>query len=428
MTDTHDAAGEAVTGLVSQRDQLRAWIAKLDQVGGAAVTKVAARVRADYEDRLRRVTEELAAHAESVRGSLEQRREELAAAEERREHAVEALDETRLRHDIGELDEAAWDQARQPLDAELSAAELAVEQARGEVERLDALSGEIEAGARAEQEQPADRGEAEPAAREGAVEPAAEQGFDDGGEIPMWQDPGSDDEGEEWTPNIPADEITDEAPQPAAAEAPEEVEQAPVSGEELASWISEVEAESAGGDTPPDAAEPAAEEAPPAAAAAPAEEWDPFANEFGGTASPATQPGDASRDLAWRDSVQAPEGTPQSAAATPHEDLAFLEDMEAERPAAEQAATDLADDDLAFLEELDRAISGGAQRPATPAPAAPGGGPAPFTGGSGGTGFEADPSDPSGEPRKRGEALLCKECGAINEPQAWYCEICGSEL
>jgi ribosomal protein L40E len=32
------------------------------------------------------------------------------------------------------------------------------------------------------------------------------------------------------------------------------------------------------------------------------------------------------------------------------------------------------------------------------------------------------------QPRKRGEALLCKECGAINEPQAWYCEICGSEL
>jgi uncharacterized OB-fold protein len=26
------------------------------------------------------------------------------------------------------------------------------------------------------------------------------------------------------------------------------------------------------------------------------------------------------------------------------------------------------------------------------------------------------------------EPLLCKECGAINEPHSWYCEICGSEL
>jgi uncharacterized OB-fold protein len=28
----------------------------------------------------------------------------------------------------------------------------------------------------------------------------------------------------------------------------------------------------------------------------------------------------------------------------------------------------------------------------------------------------------------RAGMLLCKECGAINEPQLWYCEICGSEL
>ncbi|HEX5870518.1 MAG TPA: zinc finger protein, partial [Longimicrobium sp.] len=28
----------------------------------------------------------------------------------------------------------------------------------------------------------------------------------------------------------------------------------------------------------------------------------------------------------------------------------------------------------------------------------------------------------------RAEPLLCTECGAINEPHSWYCEICGSEL
>ncbi|HET7462616.1 MAG TPA: hypothetical protein VFJ82_15285, partial [Longimicrobium sp.] len=114
---------------------------------------------------------------------------------------------------------------------------------------------------------------------------------------------------------------------------------------------------------------------------------------------------------------------------TADDDLAFLDNLDA--PAAPAAgappAADLAADDLAFLEELDRAISGGAQRPAQPAAGQGGLGDA-FQGGSGG-GMGSPPAESTQEqPRKKGEALLCKECGAINEPQAWYCEICGSEL
>lgn len=63
------------------------------------------------------------------------------------------------------------------------------------------------------------------------------------------------------------------------------------------------------------------------------------------------------------------------------------------------------DDDLAFLKELDRAIAGSPGEPARTAP--PGS---------------------AGAARAAEDGLVCKECGAANDPRAWYCEICGMEL
>lgn len=380
MTNPANAAADGVQELVSQREQLRAWIAKLDEVQTGAPSRVAERVRADYEERLRRVTDELSAHGEEIQRALEEQRQELAAAEERRARAADALEETRLRHLIGELDEGAWDQARLPLEAEAAAADEAVARAQGEVERLAALSGDVAGGATPGAEEP----EAAP-----PVEPE---------------------------PTAGAPEASDAQDSPVIIPPDEEPE--PVSGDDLAAWITEVEAEV----TSSEAVAPRE---------ADAEGWDPLANEFGGgQASPATQPGDAARDLPWLGSLEGSAPRWDAGRAEGEDELAFLENLETPAPAAEGAApaAELADDDLAFLEELDRAISGGAQRPAAPAapqaetPGLSGS----FVGGSGdGPGAPADPTE---EQPKRGEALLCKECGAINEPQAWYCEICGSEL
>jgi hypothetical protein len=419
MTTPTNAA-DGVHELVAQRDQLRGWIAKLDEVGNGAPSRVAQRVRADYEERLLRVTEALSAHAEEVQRSLESLRAELDGAEERRAQAADALEETRLRHLIGELDEAAWDRARAPLEQDVAAAEEALARTRGEVERLSSLSSEIGAGG------------AQPAAND--PEPAEEEG--DAEPLPMFAY--APDEEEDAAP--PAADTA-----PAAEQAPPEdvadAADAGVSGEELAAWISEVEAEATVGDAPAEA--PHAEEAaPPAAEPAQqdADGWDPFANEFGGApANPTTQPGDATQELPWLDALGGGAAGRWSAppqGAGEGDDLAFLDNLETAAPTAEEpAGSDLAADDLAFLEELDRAISGGTQRGGPQQPAAAAGPPANgglgngFSGGSGGGNFiPADSGETTQEPRKRGEALLCKECGAINEPQAWYCEICGSEL
>src|SRR4051794_28435861 len=146
MTNPTNATGDGAYELVRQRDQLRAWIAKLDEVQTGTPSRVAQRVRADYEDRLRRVTEDLAAHGEEIERALEQVRADLAAAEERRAHAGDAFDEQELRFTIGELDDAAWGQARPGLENEVAEADEAVARAREEVERLATLSTEISGG------------------------------------------------------------------------------------------------------------------------------------------------------------------------------------------------------------------------------------------------------------------------------------------
>lgn len=358
--------GATVYDLIRQREQLTGWIARLDEVGGQASTRAAERIRADYAERLRRVNESLTAHQGEIAADLERFRGALAQAEDRRLAVADEMDEVSLRHLIGELDEAAWNAARPGLEARVRAEEDAVEAARAEVERLEALAADI--------------------ARVGATAAA------------------------------PSSAPAAAQPEPAAAEAPA----SPFDRDATADFEPELPDDLP---TTDDIAAPAAAEttfeAPPAAGvrkaadAASVDEWDPFGSEFG--AEP--RQGDAEEDLPWLEGIdQAASGgagggwTPPAAGAD--EGLDFLREIEeSTRPAAEPPAADLGADDLAFLEELDRAIGGpssagrGGSRtppPATPAAAASG--------------------------AARAEPLLCKECGAINEPHSWYCEICGSEL
>ncbi|HEX2203051.1 MAG TPA: hypothetical protein VHG91_07125, partial [Longimicrobium sp.] len=230
----------------------------------------------------------------------------------------------------------------------------------------------------------------------------------------------------------PVAEAEVEAPSPVAeAPAAPAAPAAAPSGEELAAWISEVETESGDASAAPPAPEPArpaAEERPslPATPTGPqrpsAEDidgWDPFGGEFGGPAP--TQPGDAEDDLPWLTSIDkaagtgagsgkpTPPATPAPSTTTDGE-LDFLNAIENASVAEPEA--DLGDDDLAFLEELDRAISGGTGAKGATPPAAAGD-------------ITQEAPAPSQQPKG---AVLCRECGAINEPQAWYCEICGSEL
>ena len=135
---------EAVGTLREQRAQLQGWLARLEDLSADVSARVAERVRSDYTERLRGVMEALAGHRDAIGRELDTVRAELAAAEARFAAAMDELDETRLRHQIGELDTGAWDTRRPQLENAVKDADRATDQSRLAAERLRDLLAEIE--------------------------------------------------------------------------------------------------------------------------------------------------------------------------------------------------------------------------------------------------------------------------------------------
>jgi hypothetical protein len=367
-----NSSASPVHDLIRQREQLNGWIARLDEVGGRASTHVTQRVRADYADRLRRVTEDLSSHRGEIEADLERNRGLLQEAEERRGHLADEMDEVQLRHLIGELDEAAWDAQRPGLEAAVAEADDAVAHARSEVERLRTLAADI-AGAESAAAAPSPAPSAAPAVADmplPAVPVAVQNDWETEGGEPL-----------EASALAPDDVFAQPADPVPATPAQEIAPQASLTPAESARAADEVSSD----------------------------EWDPFGGEFGEPQKMA----DADEELPWLEGIDeaAKAWTPPAGPVEENNGLDFLRDIENSVRAPETTQADLGADDLAFLEELDRAIGAPA-----PAPAASSSTPPPSTASSA----------PSGG--SRAEPLLCKECGAINEPHSWYCEICGSEL
>lgn len=132
--------------LLEQRGTYREWLRRLDEVGGQYRSDVAERVRADYQTRLESVAEELEGHRHELVSTLDRRRshlDELSGSFERRSAELE---EAELRFQVGEYDDATWDQKRSELTEGLEEIEAELNDERGAVEELErvlgALSGE----------------------------------------------------------------------------------------------------------------------------------------------------------------------------------------------------------------------------------------------------------------------------------------------
>jgi len=128
--------------LLEERRQYEAWLARITATADSAPEHVRTRVRADYEARLKAVTEELRAHAESARQLIAQRKENLLELQKKEKAAAERLAETELRHEVGEYDEGQWSQVHKDALADLGAVRdelLDVERDITRLEELDAL-------------------------------------------------------------------------------------------------------------------------------------------------------------------------------------------------------------------------------------------------------------------------------------------------
>lgn len=130
----------AIQRLLEERRQYQAWITRLSAAEDATPEHVRVRVKADYEARLKAVTEELKGHAESARQAIEQKKHFRAELQKKEGQTAERLAETELRHAVGEYDEAQWSQVHKDALAELVTVREELQAVEADIEKLEELT------------------------------------------------------------------------------------------------------------------------------------------------------------------------------------------------------------------------------------------------------------------------------------------------
>lgn len=160
MTETTADALAQVTELDEERRRYEGWLTQLDERRGSAPEHVLARVRGDYETRLRQVVERIGSHAELLRSAvaeLGQRVSELRGEEQR---CSDERAEGELRAAVGEYEPDRWREIESRTEATMADLVAERQQVEGELTRLQqvlqlaspdaAQDGAIEVGAAGE--------------------------------------------------------------------------------------------------------------------------------------------------------------------------------------------------------------------------------------------------------------------------------------
>src|SRR5258707_11544589 len=91
-----------------RRPQDGRWLARLDSAGDKAPPAVRAKVRSDYEARLRGVIDQLRGFAATIADELDRHKGAQTGLDGDRRQAEEALSEAEVRHAVGEYSEDEW--------------------------------------------------------------------------------------------------------------------------------------------------------------------------------------------------------------------------------------------------------------------------------------------------------------------------------
>lgn len=141
-------APQDVSALVQERDRYRRYLARLEERAGEANPRAYRRLKAEYEEKLNAIGEELARHADAIRAALREAEGARAGLEARRLEKGDELDEARLRHEVGEYgDEKEWKAIERRLAKERQDLDEAVERQSREVASLTELLEHIEVAA-----------------------------------------------------------------------------------------------------------------------------------------------------------------------------------------------------------------------------------------------------------------------------------------
>jgi hypothetical protein len=132
--------------LLQQRAQYEQWLARLDSAGDKAPPAVRARVRGDYESRLRGVIDELRGHAAAISEELERHKRTQSGLDQDRRQAEEALAEAEVRHTVGEYSEDEWRRISEESNDRLSRLRIELRGVGEEIARLAEVQGLIGGG------------------------------------------------------------------------------------------------------------------------------------------------------------------------------------------------------------------------------------------------------------------------------------------
>jgi hypothetical protein len=125
---------EAIRELLEKRSTFQGWLDRLDDLGSDFRPEVAEKVRNDYSGRLAEVETKLEGHRTELETALADRSGAVAKVADEHDARSAELEETQLRHAVGEFDDDEWERRRSEhqvgideLDAELTAQRKAVD-------------------------------------------------------------------------------------------------------------------------------------------------------------------------------------------------------------------------------------------------------------------------------------------------------------
>lgn len=139
---------EAIRELLEKRGTFQEWLARLDRLGSEYRPEVAQKVRSDYAGRLREVESELEGHRAELETALAARTAAVGKVAAEHDALSAELEETQLRHVVGEFDDSEWERRRSEhqvqideLEAELTAQRSAVDSLQNVLSELTGEAG-----------------------------------------------------------------------------------------------------------------------------------------------------------------------------------------------------------------------------------------------------------------------------------------------
>jgi hypothetical protein len=134
---------ETIQALLEKRTTFQDWLSRLEALGSDFRPDVAEKVRSDYEGRLTEVEGELEGHRTELESALAERSATADRIAGRHDAHCAELEETELRHAVGEFDEEEWERLRSEQQSAIDELEDDLSAQRSAVESLQTVLGEL---------------------------------------------------------------------------------------------------------------------------------------------------------------------------------------------------------------------------------------------------------------------------------------------